>query len=596
MVPAEFMVTIKKWVQLGLLVCLAAYWQSCVPPGPAALLRGERQLKAGDYPGAIESLTEAVKLLPNLPQAWNHLGLAYHHSQKLAEASQSYRKALDLDYRLASARFNLGSLLLEFNQVRAAANEFATYTELKPELPGGWVRRGIAEWRANQWETARASLQQALRLNANQPDVWNALGMIELYRKNAVGAQHAFKQSLTQKRDHAPSLYNLALVSHYYLPRQPVDHREFALRTYRAYLSLPDRPLFTDTIQLVADRLDRELHPRAPEPKPEPKPEPAPAVPEPAPKPEPPPVDTTQPKPEPKPEEPAPTRPQPDPATNAPVKIVKTEPAKPLEAVKPAGELKPEPARNLVAPVVETVVPKVDPVAPVIVDIEPRPVVFVPDPPRAPINPRIAMRSTGITTGETPAPSFPRATSPPAPAISTQPIASNFRGLRYSYLNPRPPSSGFRHKAISHFDDGRRWQRLTRHDDAITAYRQAIKWDGAFFEAYHNLGLAATKANDFLRAAVAFETALALKPSSSKTRFHFADLLNNRGYHLDAAIELQKVVAEDPDDANAHLLLANISDQKLGQPASAAPHYREVLRIAPSHAQGTKIRYWLRSH
>jgi tetratricopeptide (TPR) repeat protein len=584
MVPAAFMVTIKKWVQLLLLVCLAAYSQSCVPPGPAALLRGERQIKAGDFPGAIESLTEAVKLLPNLPQAWNHLGLAYHHSQKLAEASQSYRKALDLDYRLASARFNLGSLLLEFNQASAAANEFATYTELKPELPGGWVRRGIAESRARQWETAHTSLQQALRLNANQPDVWNALGMIELYRKNAMGAQHAFRQSLTQKRDHAPSMYNLALVSHYYLPREPVDHRELALQTYRAYLSLPERPLFTDTIKRVADRLDRELHPPAPEPEPAPTrttqaPEPKP-VPPPEPKPEPPPAVA-------KATEPALT-------ANAPVQLVKPEPAQELEAVKPATELKPTPAKTLVLPVVEKAVPKVERAETVVEVIEPQPVVFLPDPPRGPTAERIAMilsRSASV-----PAPVRPRVTPRPAPTISTQPVASKFLGLRYSYLNPRPPSAGFRHKAISHFDDGRRWQRLARHDDAITAYRQAIKWDGAFFEAYHNLGLAATKANDFLRAAVAFETALALNPSSSKTRFHFADLLNNRGYHLDSAIELQKVVAESPDDANAHLLLANIHDQKLGQTASAAPHYKEVLRIKPSHAQGTKIRYWLRSH
>ena len=115
----------------------------------------------------------------------------------------------------------------------------------------------------------------------------------------------------------------------------------------------------------------------------------------------------------------------------------------------------------------------------------------------------------------------PSATVPEPPAeiwsgeTKVATIAPDYRGLRYSYLKPRAPSAGFRHKARPYFDEGRRLQRLNRMEDAVNNYRRAIDWDGGYFEAYHNLGLAATRKQDFLLAATAYETALALRPNST---------------------------------------------------------------------------------
>ena len=110
------------------------------------------------------------------------------------------------------------------------------------------------------------------------------------------------------------------------------------------------------------------------------------------------------------------------------------------------------------------------------------------------------------------------------------------------------------------------------------------------------IGLAAAHTQDFLRAAVAYETALALQPQSAATRYNFALLLSGKGYHRDAAVELEKLLQQSTDDARAHLLLATLYDKHLGQVAKARRHYAEVLRLNPGHSQGTAIRYWLRSH
>lgn len=566
----------KKWAFPALLAGYAACWTGCTPPGPRALLEGERLILAGRPAEAIPRLKEATLLLPRNPQAWNHLGLANHHAKQYNAAVQSYRRALELDYNLAPAQFNLGNLLLEINQPQLAANAFAAYTVLKPDAPDGWVLRGRAEWYARQFDAAESSLRNALRLDPKQPEVWNSLGVLQLYRRNYTEAHQAFSEALNQRHDYAPATYNVALVSHFYLPRKPVDHRPFALQKYREYVSLQPPPPYVDLIAEIAANLDRELNPRS---------EPVrPAIPVTVPRveaPAPPVVTPTPPK----------KRPEPGPAPKA----VVTNVPRPEPKAEPAARPVMEPARPAVPEVVPPVRTEPRPMVQVArVEPRPAPVVEVVKPP-PPVAPPAAVTPPNPPPAAPVAPATVATTTPAVPRFpSFAAVGPNYRGLNYSYLNPPPPSAGFRHKAMPHFEEAQRTERRGQWDEAITAYRRAIQWDGAFFEAYHNLGLAATQAGDFLRAAVAFETALALRPNSDVTRYNFALLLNGRSYYRDAAIELEKLLFQNPDDARSHLLLGNLYAQRLGQPDRARPHYLRVLELAPSHPQGTSLRYWLR--
>lgn len=615
------MLAIKKGRMLLLLAC-ALILQACDPPGPRALLKGERLIHSGKYGAAIESLTEASTLLPNNSQAWNHLGLAHHYNRQYNQAVQSYRRALDLDYNLSSARFNLGSLYLEINQPRLAANEFASYTESKPGESGGWVRRGMAEWRARDWTAAYDSFQAALRLDSAQPIVWNSVGVIELYRHNRLAAHNAFKQALQYKSDYAPAIYNIALMSHFYLPREPVDLRPFALEKYREYLSLSPPPLFTDAITRFAEQLDAELNPRptppavqvptptftppavtnpvvvrAPEPpvrvvRAEPPAKQRPVVVPPAPvvpvaKSNPPPVEVK--KPEPRPEPPSPIKPP-------PVQVAKADPIPPPPrklVVAPASSPRPV---NAPKPVVQKVEPVSSPAVPVLPPAARLPMGTVGGEKVGGGNQDLAAAVARILDTPSPAP----VPEPPAEVWSNETkvdaIAPNYTGLRYSYLKPQAPSAGFRHKARPYFDEARRLQQLNRFDDAVENYRRAIHWDGSYFEAYHNLGLAASRINNFLVAATAYETALALRPNSTSTRYNFALLISAKGYYRDTASELEMLLREKDDDVRAHLLLATTYDKQLRQPQKAKKHYSRVLNLAPAHPQSTAIRYWLRSN
>jgi tetratricopeptide (TPR) repeat protein len=146
------------------------------------------------------------------------------------------------------------------------------------------------------------------------------------------------------------------------------------------------------------------------------------------------------------------------------------------------------------------------------------------------------------------------------------------------------------------FQLGLSMQRIGKNSDAVAAYQRAIRADGAFFEAYHNLGIVAAQMGDLLKSTAAYETALALEPDSASARYNFALALQRGGYLRDAAAELVKLLGKHPDDAGAHFVLANLYSQNFNQPAKARPHYLRVLELRPQHPQATAIRFWLREN
>ncbi len=531
MLPTGTMLTNQKCVAVGRLLPLAllVFLAACTPPGPRALLDGERLIKEGQFTEAIGALTEATLQLPRNAQAWNHLGLANHNEGRANDALRAYRKALDVDVNLAAARFNLGCLLLDLKQPAFAATEFAAFTVLQPKVGDGWLKRVRAEMLSNQFDAAEKSCKSALALNPKQPEVWNTLGIVQLYRNRVADSFLAFNSGVQQQANYAPALFNAALVSHFYLPRKPVDQRPFALDKYKAFLALKPEVDNLDAIQRVVASLEAELAPKLPAPKPVP----APAT-------NPPPAVVLTPKPELPPTETVAVPKKPEPAPAKPVVIASLE----------KGEA---------------------------------PVVVAPKPPPLPV-PMAVPKSAVV---KSPAPASPR-------IVDT--LAPGWTGPNYAYLTPAPPTPGVRADAQTHFAQGLAMQRIGKDGDALAAYQRAIRADGAFFEAYHNLGIAAAQMGDLLKSTAAYETALALESSSASTRFHFAIALQSGGYLRDAAVELERLLVQTPNDASAHFALANLHSQSFKQPAKARAHYLRVLELSPQHPQGTDIRFWLREN
>ena len=629
MLPAYLMLTTKKNAsgRLPLVsgcVCFLVLLSGCTPPGPKALLEGERLIQERKFEEAVESLKTATDLLPQNAQAWNHLGLALHGAGKATEARKSYLQALNLNSDLAAARYNLGYLLLEQGDSAGAAREFATFTLLKPDNIDGWQQRGRAEFKSKRTADAIVSLQRAVKLYPNQPENWNLLGLAELQRGRPLEAAAHFQTALKYQRNYAPALLNLGIASQFYLGGRSKDGRAAAVQYYKEYLVAAPTSAERSAVTEALRQLEAELAP---------------------------PVATNA--------TPVVVAANSGPvaATNAvpsavttlqrPVTAVVSAPvvaptnsvsrtAATTIAVASAPPVKPavEPAKKTSVPVaVETpsipAQPTVAAGVPAKSNPPPISVVTSVTPPAEKkgffqrINPINLFREkskpptplpakvTKPTSQQLATPGPSESSPPPKPAPVAAPVAapvpiSNTPAAapavqyvviaRYRYQNPVVAQGGDRDRALQQVREGAVLHQRRQLVEASKLYREAVRSDPSLFEARYNLALVALESGAVDEALSEGEVALALNPSSGSARYNFALALEAGGYSRDAAQELERILTAEPSSSRTHLALANTYAQKLFDFPKARTHYLRVLQLEPSNPRANDIRYWLAAH
>lgn len=576
------------------IVLLAA--AGCQPSGPKSLLLGAKYIREGDYARALKHLDKAAELLPAHPQVWNHLGLAWHGAKQPAKAAEAYQRALRIDQKLAPAHFNLGVLLLEEGRVQDAVTALSTYVALQPTNAAGFSKLGTALLRARRSDEAERALNNALRLNPKDAEAHNALGLIHVQRKRPRDAMLEFNAALHDRPGYPQALLNQAIVAQQYFANP-----ELALERYRAFLETSKDARQQSEVRLVVARLEEAARSNPVEM----------ASLTPASRFNIPPVRTnlalTNPPP---PSDVAvtPTIKTSAPAlkverTNQPVIVAapKTNAVAATNVVTREEEAPPVPVEVVeVIEEPEFKVPKDQATATNSVQVaaaapQPNEPLLLPrrtrEPERSLLDRANPMRWFRSDEKPQPQPSVraPGSETPGPPPVKRVPP----QFARYQHRPAGEVQKGDRAQAEKHFVEGARAHLEQRLAVAIEAYRQAIAADPSYFDAQYNLGLAAMQTEDLPLALAANERAVQLKPRSADARYHFAMALREANYPVDAADQLRQLLADSPDDARAHLALANLYAQVLDEAALARRHYNRLLELAPNHPQAPAIRQWL---
>jgi Tfp pilus assembly protein PilF len=112
------------------------------------------------------------------PSARKHyqLGRYYQGQNRLEQAAQSYRKALEADIRYVDARSALGAVYASQGKFDEAISEFEAALKMAPELASLYNNLGYAQFLQGKHADAIDAFGKAIRLEPNNPRTLNNLG------------------------------------------------------------------------------------------------------------------------------------------------------------------------------------------------------------------------------------------------------------------------------------------------------------------------------------------------------------------------------------------------------------------------------------
>ena len=127
---------------------------------------------------AVQALTEAVKLDPDLAEAHFRLALSYESLGKQEEAEAAYKKAVEAYKKYfdehpddGEAHYALGQTYANLSQYSDAIREYREATKLKEDDPDIYYDLGVAHTKLAQYDLAAKAFSKSLEID---PDYYRA--------------------------------------------------------------------------------------------------------------------------------------------------------------------------------------------------------------------------------------------------------------------------------------------------------------------------------------------------------------------------------------------------------------------------------------
>jgi tetratricopeptide (TPR) repeat protein len=191
--------------------------------------------KQRDYQGSLGYLAHARDLEPKNAGLHYFFGLVCMDMHLIAEARNSFEKAVQLDPENPSYNYAMGAISTFLHDPAEAVPYFEKYLKLKPADLRGKLALGAAFFRAKDYEAAIPRLKEAVKNAETATAAHYYLGAIALQEHRLDEAFGDLQQSLKNKPDYADALAELG---QYYLMRK--DYEQAEKQIHRALEIDPD--------------------------------------------------------------------------------------------------------------------------------------------------------------------------------------------------------------------------------------------------------------------------------------------------------------------------------------------------------------------
>ncbi len=134
--------------------------------------QGNVLMMLGQTDIAIEAYSEAIKISPNNPAAYNNRGVVYHGKGEVDLAIKDWSKAIELNPAHIEAYNNRGSVYNEKNEFDLAIVDLDKAIELNPNLADPYNNRGNAYAHKKDFDQAIENYTKAIELDTNYANVY----------------------------------------------------------------------------------------------------------------------------------------------------------------------------------------------------------------------------------------------------------------------------------------------------------------------------------------------------------------------------------------------------------------------------------------
>ena len=175
----------------------------------AQALLGEYKRDTGDRDGAIAYFTLASETDHESPMPWAALGDLARSEYRWEGAVRCYEEAIARDPSAADLHIQLGYALLELERLQDGEQAFLRALEADPGEYSAYL--GLAEIRRleGRLEDQTLMVQEARTLAPDDPDVWNAHGVVLELQGHLKEATEAYEEVLRQDAFHRKAANNL---------------------------------------------------------------------------------------------------------------------------------------------------------------------------------------------------------------------------------------------------------------------------------------------------------------------------------------------------------------------------------------------------
>jgi tetratricopeptide (TPR) repeat protein len=163
------------------------------------------------YQDAIDAYNQALKMKPDLAEAYYSLGLSYSAIQKFSEAVDAFKNAVRINPDHRAALYNLGVAYGDLGQNQEAIETFRQILRIKPDVAEAYYGLGGVYASLGKHQDAVDAFRQAVKLKPDYVEALYNLGVTYGLLGRYGEAIDACKQAIRIKPDLAEAHNNLGV-------------------------------------------------------------------------------------------------------------------------------------------------------------------------------------------------------------------------------------------------------------------------------------------------------------------------------------------------------------------------------------------------